>query len=290
MITNDILTRIKEIEIQTRRLLNGMLVGDSTSAIKGTGFEFDQIREYSQGDDVRFIDWHSSARMNNLLVKQFMEERSRTIILAVDCSSSMFFSSNDQLKYDLAAQIASVLALVAGYGKDHIGLFLFSNDVIKMIPPKTGSNHIRRIMHALLSQNDLQHASKSTVVFDAIARMKKRDAIIFMVSDFLCNPDAKRLAVLARKHDVVAVRCLDRYEKEVPSVGALYCADERIKHPVPLFLQRGLRANSMETFMRERLAAQNQLFRRNAIDVLDMEPGKPFVGDLVRFFRKRMMY
>src|ERR1700722_2016818 len=115
MLSNDILNKIKHIEIYTKRLLSGSMVGDSRSAVKGSGLEFDQIREYQVGDDVRFIDWNSSARMNKLLVKQYIEERNRTVLLAVDISNSSTFSSNEQLRYDLIAQIASVLALVADY-------------------------------------------------------------------------------------------------------------------------------------------------------------------------------
>ena len=289
MISKDVLTKIKEIEIQTRRLLSGMLVGDSNSAIKGTGFEFDQIREYSQGDDVRFIDWNSSARNNTLLVKQFMEERSRTVILAVDCSSTMFFSSTDQLKYEIAAQIASILALVAGYGKDHVGLFLFSDDVHVTIAPKRGSNHVRTIMHTVLSQKDQNKRSNSSAVFDAIAHSKKRDSMVFLMSDFLNDPDAKKMSVLARKHDVIAIRCLDRYEKKVPAVGAIRSIDALQNNSIALLLQRQ-KNGKMNNFLRDRLVAQDQLFRKYGIDVLDIETDKPFVTDLIRFFRKRMMY
>ena len=289
MIAKDVLTRIKEIEIQTRRLLSGMLVGDSTSAIKGTGFEFDQIREYTQGDDVRFIDWNSSARMNTLLVKQFMEERNRTILLAVDCSSSMFFSSCDQRKYDVAAQVASVLALVAGYGKDHVGLFLFSDEVCITIPPKQGFHHVHKIMHTVLSQERTKEISNASTVYDAIARLKKRDMIVFLVSGFLHEPDTKKLSVLARKHDVVAIRCLDPYEKQLPYVGAVHTTDSAQCEDY-FFQLHSKTTKNINEFLYSRLSLQNRMFRKHAVDVIDLQTDKPFVGDLVRFFRKRMMY
>jgi len=289
MISKDVLTKIKEIEIQTRRLLSGMLVGDNNSAIKGAGFEFDQIREYSQGDDVRFIDWNSSTRNNTLLIKQFIEERSRTVILAIDCSSSMFFSSTDQLKYEAAAQIASVLALVAGYGKDHVGLFLYSDDIHVAIEPKSGANHVRTIMHTALSQKNRNNASNSSAVFDAIAHSKKRDSIVFLISDFLNDPDAKKMSVLSRKHDVIAIRCLDRYEKKAPAIGAIRLVDSLQNNPIALLLQRK-KNRKMNDFLYERLVAQDQLFKKYAVDLFDIETNKPFVADLVRFFRKCMMY
>ena len=129
MISKEAFRKIRQIEISTKRLLNGSLVGDSRSAVKGTGLEFDQIRDYQIGDDVRFIDWNASARTNKFLVKQYIEERNRTVLLAVDVSASTLFSSTNYLKSDLVAQIASVLTLVADYGKDHSSLVLFSDEI-----------------------------------------------------------------------------------------------------------------------------------------------------------------
>src|SRR5690606_15018404 len=143
--------KIKQLEIFTRRLLNGSLVGDSRSAIKGTGFEFDQIREYSCGDDIRFIDWKSSARTNKLLVKQYIEERSRTVILAVDVSHSSIFGSGTLGKRDRIAEISCVLALVAQHGKDHVGLLLFSDDVCHYISPGSSLAHIHTIIETILT-------------------------------------------------------------------------------------------------------------------------------------------
>ena len=136
MISADVAKRIREIEIYTKRMVSGSLIGDTTSAYKGSGLDFDQLREYQQGDDVRFIDWHSSARADKLLVRQYIEERNRTIILAVDCSASTFFGSQQRLKYDYMAEIAAILALVGNYGKDKVGLLLFSDNIELYIPPR----------------------------------------------------------------------------------------------------------------------------------------------------------
>lgn len=287
MIAKELLTKIKEIEIHTRRLLSGTLIGDNTSAVKGSGFEFDQIREYTQGDDVRFIDWNSSARTGNLLVKQFMEERNRTVLLAVDCSESMFFSSHKQSKYEVAAELASVLALVSRYGKDHVGLLLFSNTVEVTIPPKQGPNHIQTIMHALLGQKEQQSSGNSSLACDAIMEYKKKDAIVFLISDFLRTPHEKKLSALARRHDVVVVRCLDRYEKEAPAAGIIQTTDGIQEH---LFYLQGKRLHAINRFLSDRLIEQNRFFRKQGIELIDVETGKPYIGDLVRFFRKRMMY
>jgi len=289
MIAKDVLTRIKEIEIQTRRLLSGVLVGDSTSAIKGTGFEFDQIREYAQGDDVRFIDWNSSARMNTILVKQFMEERNRTVLLAVDCSSSMFFSSCDQRKYDVAAQVASVLALVAGYGKDHVGLMLFSDEVCMTIPPKQGFQHAHKIMSTALSWKSMQEVASTSTIYDELAGLKKRDMIIFLVSGFLHEPDYKKLAVIASKHDVIAIRCLDPHEKKLPCVGGIHTTDST-QYGSYFFPFNRKVTKKVNMFLQNRLLQQSRMFRRCAVDMVDLQTDKPFVSELIQFFRKRMAY
>lgn len=180
----EILQKIKQIEIQTRRLLSGSQVGDYSSAQKGSGFEFDQIREYQVGDDVRFIDWNSSARSNKILVKQYIEERNRTIMLLVDHSESTFFGSSRFLKSQVIAQIASVLALVADYGKDHVGALLFTDEVTSVIPPKRGRQHVREIMGHVLSTPAAGKTSL-TCVLKRLIELQKRDAVVFIISDFM---------------------------------------------------------------------------------------------------------
>ena len=288
MIAKELLTKIKEIEIHTRRLLSGMLVGDSTSAVKGSGFEFDQIREYAQGDDVRFIDWHSSARTGTILVKQFMEERNRTILLVVDCSESMFFSSQKESKYAVATQLASLLALISSYGKDHVGLLLFSDTLRVTIPPLKGPHHVHTIMHTLLRQTEHAVTARNDTVCDAIMQYKKKDAIVFFISDFLSPIHEKKLASVADKHDLVVVRCLDRYEKSIPSIGIIQTAQQRSATALLSTAKKNKQAINL--FLSERLIQQNRLFRKYGIDLIDVEVGKPFIKDLVAFFKKRMTY
>ena len=151
MVSKEVLKHIKRIEIHTKRLLRGSLVGQSSSAMKGSGFEFDQIREYQQGDDVRFIDWKSSARINKLMVRQYIEERSRSIILAVDVSASVFFGSAQHSKHEVMVELAAVIALVGDLAKDRVGLFLFSDKVELFIPPNSGQKHVRFILEKLFS-------------------------------------------------------------------------------------------------------------------------------------------
>ncbi len=292
MIPKDILKKIKQIEIHTKRLLSGSLVGDSRSALKGSGFEFDQIREYQLGDDVRFIDWNSSARMNALLVKQYIEERNRPIVLAVDVSSSSFFSSSNQLKFDVFAQIAGVLALVADYGKDCTALLLFSDTIECYIPLNKGRSHTRKILERLFSRLIQSFKGKKTdinVVFEQLAVLKQKNALIFLISDFINQHFEKNLRIVAKKHDLIAVRCLDAYESRIPNIGFIQIEDIETGKQHMLDARKHY-ASMINTFLMKRLSEQDTLFKKCGVDLLTIDPNKPFVGDIIRFFRRRMMY
>jgi len=298
MLSQEILTKIKHIEIYTRRILNNTLSGDSRSAVKGTGFEFDQIREYQLGDDVRYIDWKSSTRMNTLLTKQYIEERSRTVILAVDCSGSTFFSSNEDLRFDTIARMASVLALVAEYGKDHVGLLMFSDTVELFIPPKRGRTHTRMIMEKLFSLAEGGSPTKPwrsrgtdlNAAFEYLARRNIGKALVFMISDFIADrPFTKYMSIIAKKHDLVAIRCLDEREKKFPSVGFLPIQDSETGE-LSLIDTRGKHGTHLNMLLAARIDEQNNLFKQHGVDVLDVRIDQSFMGELVCFFRRRMMY
>lgn len=289
-ISKDIHRKIKNIEIYTRRLLNGLLVGDSRSAVKGTGFEFDQIREYQFGDDIRFIDWNASARMNTLLVKQYIEERSRVIYLVVDVSKSRLFNSHDVSKHDLMAQIASVLALVSQYGKDHVGLILFSNEVEEYIPARRGSFHVHNIMELLFSYQPQGTSTCLSSALKHLLRLKKRDSLVFIISDFIDDHLHEYLPQTASRYDIVALRCLDKNEKQLPMVGFLEIEDIETGQPIMLDMRKN--NNAVKTFLTQRLAQQDKLFKKYGIDMLDVHLSKnhDYISDIVRFFARRMQY
>ncbi len=290
VISPDIAAKIKQLEIFTRRLLNGALVGDSRSAIKGTGFEFDQIREYSFGDDIRFIDWKASARSNKLLVKQYIEERSRTIFLAVDVSESSVFGSGIHNKQTRIVELASVLALVAQHGKDHVGLLLFSDKIEEYIPPGSSLHHIHFIMQRMLSFTPKKAKTDITHALQHLLAIKKSDAILFLISDFIDEKLDTYLAQAARRYDLIAVRCLDSNEKVIPAVGFITVEDIETGELVELDL-RNTRDNGVKNFLAARIDDQNKLFRRYGIDLFEVSPERTdYLTEMVKFFRRRMMY
>ena len=177
--------KIRRIRIYTRRIMQNVLSGDYLSAFKGSGLEFDQIREYNMGDDIRFIDWNASAKMNKIMVKQFIEERDRTVIIAVDVSQSTHYSSTFELRRDSIAQIAAALAFIAQESKDKVGIIFFSDRIEKWIPPSKGNVHIGSIIEHIFS---LQSSSSMTNLVEPLKfliNLKKRNAVVFMISDWI---------------------------------------------------------------------------------------------------------
>ena len=285
-LSKEVLQKIKTIEIHTRRLLSGTQIGDYSSSKKGSGLEFDQIRAYQEGDDVRFIDWKSTARQGTLLVREYVEERSRTVMLVLDGSASTFFSSSGELKSDILTQVAAVLALVADAGKDHVGLILFSDGLELVIPPKAGRQHVRMIMEKMFSHVPV--SSSQTSLESSLHRlieMNRKDAIVFLISDFIVQKGyEKKLRMVSKKYDTVAIRCLDRREKELPFVGVLPIVDPETG------VQGFLKTNSKELnyLLEEQYKETEYLLKKCGVDLLEIEIQKPFIGELVRFSRQRM--
>jgi uncharacterized protein (DUF58 family) len=288
-LSDDVLRTIRQLEIHTKRLLAGQMVGDARSAQKGSGFDFDQIREYQPGDDVRFIDWSATARSGKMLFKQYREDRSRTLILAVDVSGSSFFASARGEKYDLIAQMATVLALVSEYGKDKVSLILFSDEVELFIPPACSHLHTRWIIETLFSYKPRSTKTNIECVYERLAKLQRNDAMVFVISDFINAESQRFLATVAARYDVVAIRCRDDFERALPALGFITTQDMETGQMITLDLRKRSVAR-VQKHIEMQTSEQNNLFRRYAIDVLDMQVGRPFMGELVTFFRRRMQY
>ncbi len=284
MLSPEIMRKIRHITITTRRLLSGSLIGDNRSAQKGMGFEFDQIRDYQVGDDVRFIDWHSSLRTQSMLVKQYVEERSRTIMLVIDVSQSTIFGSTQMRKYDLIAQVSSILALVATYGNDRVGLMLFADEVELYIPPGRGWPRAHRIMETLFSYTPTRKATRCSAACERLASLPMHDAVVFFVSDFIDDALDARFGMLSKKYDVVAVRCLDLREKNIPVAGIVTIQDIETDEDLVIDV------SALNICMQQRVVAQNNFFKRYGIDIFDVMNSDEYMGDLITFFRRRMRY
>ena len=295
MIPREILKKIRQIEIRTNRLVSETLAGQYHSVFKGQGMNFDEVREYQPGDEVRTIDWNVTARMNHPFVKKFVEERELTLMLVVDVSGSGLFGSSAQSKRELAAEIASVLAFSAIRNNDKVGLILFSDEVEQFIPPRKGRRHVLRVIREVLFFEPKRRGTNLVNALEFMARVTAHRAITVVISDFLSpdtavalpKPTQTRLRMLNRKHDVVAVQITDRHELELPALGRLILEDAETGEVVELNTGR---AGCRDAFalqqqkMRTDLARQ---FRSSGIDSIQLRTDEPYSAPLGKFFETR---
>jgi uncharacterized protein (DUF58 family) len=310
MIPREILKKIRQIEIRTNRLVSETLAGQYHSVFKGQGMNFDEVREYQPGDEVRTIDWNVTARMNHPFVKKFVEERELTLMLLVDVSGSGLFGSRSQSKRELAAEIASVLAFSAIRNNDKVGLILFSDEVEKFIPPRKGRRHVLRVIREVLFFEPERQGTDLNGALEFLLRVTPHKAIAVVISDFIgssaVGTGGKRqlrsqmmllesLAQAAhpmlrhanRRHDVVAVQIVDPFELELPELGRLVLQDAETGEIVEINTgDRRKRAAFAERQARAQ-ADLTRLFRSAGIDAIRLRTDQPYSAELGRFFETR---
>lgn len=288
-LSEEVKRKIKYIQIRTKRALNGTLLGDNTTAIKGTGLEFDQIRDYQVGDDVRFVDWKSSARTGKLLVKQYFEERSRDIIIAIDMSASTLFSSNAINKYDIMAQITSVLALVCDYAKDNVGVLIFSDKIVEFIRPAQGKFHVSNIMQKLFQMEVADSKTDINLALEYLLKNISKKSVIFLLSDFIDdNNFESNIKMIFKKHEFIAIRCMDTREQALPKIGLISMNDFETGQNIVLDLGRN--SNKINLMVEEFIAYQNKMFKKYGVKLIEINNHKDYFSDLINCFAKLMMY
>ena len=232
MLTNELIARVRRIEITTRQLVEDGLAGEYHSVFKGRGMEFDEVRQYIPGDDVRTIDWNVTARTGEPYVKSYVEERELTVMLAVDVSRSGDFGTRNWFKRELAIELAAVMSIAATTNNDKVGLLLFTDRVELLVPPMKGRSHVLRMLRDLLAYEPVGTGTDIRLALDTIYVLLKRRSIVFLVSDFLVDPGAYRQAMLVtnRRHDVVAFDISDPMEREIADVGIIALEDAESGH------------------------------------------------------------
>jgi uncharacterized protein (DUF58 family) len=306
MIPREILKKIRQIEIRTNRVVTETLAGQYHSVFKGQGMNFDEVREYQPGDDVRAIDWNVTARMNHPFIKKFIEERELTLMLVVDVSGSGLFGSRAQSKRELAAEIASVLAFSAIRNNDKVGLLLFTDEVEKFIPPRKGRSHVLRVIREVLFFEPKRRGTDLVQALEFMGRVLPHRAIAVVISDFITPPQraaagspAARLQyplppelqtalrIANRKHDVVAVQIADRYELELPALGRLILEDAETGEIVEINTGH---ATSRDAFALRQEKQRNDLarqFRSSGVDAIQLRTDEPYSAALGKFFENR---
>lgn len=287
MLPPEIMKQIHLIHLRTNRMANDLLQGSYHSAFKGYGMEFDQVREYEAGDDVRLIDWNVTARMDAPYVKQYIEEREITVILVVDVSASGSFGSIQQLKKEIAAEFAAVIAYSAIKNKDKIGLIMFSDQMELYIPPRKGRNHVWKVIREILTYKPQHRGTDINAGLNYLNKMIKRKAITFLISDFLAQNFEKSLSLSNQRHDLIAVPIVDPRERELPPVGVIeMCDPESGNFVVVDTLNQDVRTH----FKAMRLDYETKLranFRKAAVDELWIQAGQSYLISLIRLFQKR---
>lgn len=284
MISLEIAKIINQIELKTRKLISGQLIGDYKNRIKGSGFDFDQLREYEEGDDIRYIDWKSSAKANQLLVKQYLADRNRTFLLAVDISASLNYGSH-ALKIDLVKNIAAILAFVCLHSKDSVGLLLFTDDIEILVPPKPNRSHILSFLNKLFSYNAVSKKTDINCVFKYISQLRSKKIAVCLISDFMDKIDRSKLALAIQKHEIIAFRCLDSQEIKFADVGFLLCQDSETLQQINLDSSSSYVNDSLNRWYKE----QNDIFKSFRIDYLDIKTNESFISNLVRFLKRTII-
>jgi uncharacterized protein (DUF58 family) len=295
MISREILKKIRQIELRTNRIVTETLAGQYHSVFKGQGMNFDEVREYQPGDDVRAIDWNVTARMNHPFIKKFVEERELTLMLVVDVSGSGLFGSRDQSKRELAAEIASVLAFSAIRNNDKVGLILFSDEVEKFIPPRKGRSHVLRVIREVLFFEPKRRGTDLNEALEFLMRVQLHKAITVVVSDFL-NPKNSgvlpkelqtSLRIANRKHDVVAVQITDRYELELPALGRLTLEDAETGEILEINTGSASNRDAFALRQQKQIADLAKQFRASGIDSIQLRTNEAYGAALGRFFETR---
>ncbi len=286
---HELMKQVGRIRVVTSRLMDEHLSGEYKSVFKGQGIEFDEVREYTPGDDVRSIDWNVTARMGHPYVKRFCEERELTILFVVDISGSQSFGSGDRSKAEVAAELTGLLALSAVRNQDKVGLVLFSDRIERYLPPRKGRTAVLRLVREVLAMEETRRGTDLAGTLRFLNRVQKRRAVVFLVSDFIAENYEKELRATARHHDVLCARIQDPRERELPDAGLVELEDPETGALVMVDTgSRRLRDGFRVSAAAEN-AALTQTFRRLRIDALDLstDPDRPFVKEVHRLFQQR---
>jgi len=287
MIPPEIIKKVRQIQIYTTRAVNASFAGQYESVFKGRGMQFDEVREYMPGDDIRSIDWNVTARTGKPYIKRFVEEREMTVIFAVDLSASGRFGTLDKTKNQLAAEFCAVLAFAAAKNNDKVGLLIFTDQVELYIPPKKGSRHILRLIRELLYFQTARRQTNIPLALDYLARVVRKRAVVFVVSDFIQTDFKKSLSLLNKRHDCIAVSVSDPAEAKLPNVGLIEFEDAESGQIVGIDTSSGAFRGRYESTAAGRLGELKKTLRSINVDYINISTGKPYIQDLIQFFHLR---
>lgn len=287
MIPGEIIRKIRRIQIRTSHKVDELLAGTWNSAFKGRGVEFEEVRPYQVGDDVRTIDWNVTARSDQPYVKLFREERELAVMLVVDLSGSQNFGTHHQTKRELVAELGATLAMSAIKNNDKVGLTLFTDDIEKSIPPRKGSRHALRLIRELLYCQPVGNRTNLRRALEHLNRTAKRRTVVFLISDFQDNDFESALKVARRKHDIIPVVISDPREAAMPNVGLVRLRDEETGDVVILDTASAQNRALFSRLHEQQRASRDAMFRRQRLEPIHLQTGHDPVDALRRYFHQR---
>jgi uncharacterized protein (DUF58 family) len=287
--TKTLMKQVGKMRVITNRLVDQHLTGAYQSVFKGQGIEFDEVREYVPGDDVRTIDWNVTARMGHPYIKHFSEERELTVVFLVDISGSQCFGSQERSKAETSAEITCLLALSAIKNQDNIGLVLFSDRIDKYIPPRKGRTAAMRLVREVLAAEETTHGTDIAGAFRFLNSVLKRKAVVFLISDFQDVDYEKELRVAARRHDVICCPITDPHEITLPDVGLIELEDAETGELMVVDTHSAALRDSFAKAAQQESEALLTMLRKNKVDHIALSTARPIVDDVRKLFRQRQM-
>lgn len=287
MLPREIIKKIRRIQIHTSHIVDELLAGQWNSAFKGRGIEFEEVRPYQIGDDVRAIDWNVTARTGRPFIKLFREEREMAVMLLVDLSASQSLGTHWQTKRELVTELSATLAFSAIKSNDKVGLTLFTDNIEKFVPPRKGTRHVLRIIRELLYCEPMGHGTSLRKALEHLNRTASRRSVVFLVSDFQDSGYERALKVARRKHDIIPIVVADEREFTMPEVGLVRLRDTETGRMIAFDTFSRANRQAYEEHSRRQSATRDDLFRSLRLDPIHIFTGEDFVDPLKRFFHRR---
>jgi len=287
MLPKEVLRKIRRIEITTSKLVTDFLSGQYESVFKGRGIEFDEVREYQPGDEIRTIDWNVTARMGHPFVKKFVEERQLTVMILLDASSSSSFGTTKRYKKELAAEVSAVLAFAAIQNNDRVGLIIFTDRIEKFVPPRKGLHHVLRVVREALYYTPKGKGTDIAGALRYLDNVVTRRAVTFVISDFFAKDFKKPLSIANKRHDVVAITIADPREAELPDAGIVELVDAETGRSFTIDTSsekvRARYVKGASAMHKDRA----EIFGSVGVDHIDISTDKPYIEAFIKFFKMR---
>jgi len=286
-ISVELMQKIRAIQIKTSHMVTELMAGEYVSAFKGRGMEFNAVREYAPGDDVRLIDWNVTARMDQPFIKEYIEERELNVMLMVDDSSSGEFGSTGKFKNEISAEVASILAFSAIRNNDKIGLIVFSNKIEHYIPPKKGKAHVWNIIRTILNYQPEGRLTDLNIPLEYLLKIQKRKCIAFLISDFQATNYETNVKLARQKHDLVAISISDPRERNLPKIGLINLRDSESGETLLIDTDNREMTKLLTSYEREKRGKFKKLFRSIGVDTIEIDTDGSLVEPIIRYFKIR---